>query len=140
MTFGLKLLKNEEIPRFGDSFCLMQICSILLIGTSCALYIFTTAIDLSSGFYYLGSVLYSISLWYVPKLYSEKERAQTKVNARTLIYIVVGLAIAWCVLWVVNNIINSPSHRPDEPWRELGVTKKEYMEVYNFYKYGEWVG
>ena len=29
----------------------------------------------------------------------------------------------------------SGSH-PDEPWKDLGVSEKRYMEIYNYYKYG----
>lgn len=34
---------------------------------------------------------------------------------------------------------SSGSHR-DEPWKDLGVTEREYNQVYNYYKYGEWTG
>jgi len=30
------------------------------------------------------------------------------------------------------------SSSSNEPWKELGVSKKEYMQVYNYHKYGEW--
>ena len=42
--------------------------------------------------------------------------------------------IAGIVLFSCSSSRNA-SH-PNEPWKDLGVTKKEYMDVYNHYKYG----
>jgi len=30
----------------------------------------------------------------------------------------------------------SDSDDSDKPWKELGVSEREYMEVYNYFRYG----
>ena len=33
---------------------------------------------------------------------------------------------------------SSYSSSSSEPWKDLGVSEREYKQVYNYYKYGEW--
>ena len=46
------------------------------------------------------------------------------------------IAVVVFVIFIAAAFATSPSGSSSEPWRELGVTKKEYMDVYNYYKYG----
>lgn len=55
-----------------------------------------------------------------------------KINGKLLL-IIAGVVFA---IFVAMAFADSPSSSSSEPWRELGVTKKEYMDVYNYYKYG----
>lgn len=71
---------------------------------------------------------------------TEPERAAftaetKKSNKTTGIILAVILVI---VLIVVSSVTGgSGSSSSSKPWRELGVSEKEYMEIYNKYKYGE---
>ena len=51
--------------------------------------------------------------------------------------VLVFVAIAVFVIFIAAAFATSPSGSSNEPWRELGVSKKEYMDIYNYYKYGK---
>jgi len=51
--------------------------------------------------------------------------------------IVLIIIVAALLLSLIGSCDSGSSHS-NEPWRDLGVSKREYMQVYNYYKYGEW--
>ena len=63
-----------------------------------------------------------------------EEGAGSAKPANKVILIVVAIIFLILVLFSCSSSRNA-SH-PNEPWKDLGVTKKEYTDVYNHYKYG----
>ena len=50
--------------------------------------------------------------------------------------VIVAMVIA--LLFGAGSSSSTRSDRPSgQPWKDLGVSEKEYMDIYNFYKYGE---
>ena len=52
--------------------------------------------------------------------------------------LILVIAIVFVLLVAALGSCNSSSSSRNEPWRDLGVSEREYMQVYNYYKYGEW--
>lgn len=70
---------------------------------------------------------------FISKPSDESAGEKKKISNKALIII----AVAVFVVFIAFAFANSPSGSSNEPWRELGVSKKEYMDVYNYYKYGK---
>ena len=65
---------------------------------------------------------------------SSGESASEKKQMTNKLLIIVAVVVF--VIFIAMAFASSPSGSSSEPWRELGVSKKEYMDVYNYYKYG----
>ena len=65
---------------------------------------------------------------------SSGESASEKKQMTNKLLIIVAVVVF--VIFIAMAFATSPSGSSSEPWRELGVSKKEYMDVYNYYKYG----
>ena len=53
------------------------------------------------------------------------------------------LAIILIIVLMMSNGITggkSSSSSSDKPWKDLGVSEREYMEIYNHFKYGTKIG
>lgn len=71
---------------------------------------------------------------YIIKKNDEEENSnKVKINSKTVL-IIVGVVFFVLVVFAFISSKNAP--HPNEPWKDLGVTQKEYMDVYNHYKYG----
>ncbi len=57
-----------------------------------------------------------------------------KTKKRTWILLIILLAVL--LIFAISD--SSGSSKSSKPWKELGVSEKEYKEVYNYYKYGTW--
>lgn len=62
----------------------------------------------------------------------ENPQSSQKKNAIPIIIIVAILIIFGTIAAVSSS--NAPSNKP---WKDLGVSEREYMEIYNYYKYGK---
>ena len=67
--------------------------------------------------------------------YSEldKQNAVNKGKRKIVLYVILIIFLLFCGMMSKSGGSGSSSK---EPWKELGVSKKEYMDVYNHYKYG----
>ena len=70
---------------------------------------------------------------FVKKPSDESAGEKKKLTNKVLVIV----AIAVFVIFIAAAFATSPSGSSNEPWRELGVSKKEYMDIYNYYKYGK---
>ena len=76
-------------------------------------------------------------LWLLPVTIFDHENC-VLVNGKSM-KAVYYLAIIFGVVLVISGILGysgSSSSRQKTPWEELGVSQSEYMEVYNYYRYG----
>ena len=63
------------------------------------------------------------------------ESAEQKKNVSGKVLVIAAAAVF--VIFVISAFaIDSTTSHSDEPWRDLGVSEREYMEIYNYYKYG----
>ncbi|MBP1569511.1 MAG: hypothetical protein J6A12_03860 [Oscillospiraceae bacterium] len=53
----------------------------------------------------------------------------------TVILVIAAIIISFFMAMADGGGSSSSS---SEPWRDLGVSEREYKQVYNYYKYGEW--
>lgn len=51
---------------------------------------------------------------------------------------IIIIAIIFVFLVAAIGSCSSSGSSSSKPWKELGVSEREYMQVYNYYKYGEW--
>jgi len=78
------------------------------------------------------------------KAYKTQQKEKNKINNDTntdgsgCMTIVALIIIIVIFFTMCSGGGSSSSSYRDEPWRELGVTEKEYNQIYNYYKYGEW--
>ena len=71
---------------------------------------------------------------YIIKKNDKKEDSnKVKINSKTLLVIV---SIIFFILVVFAFSSSKNTSRSNEPWKDLGVSEREYMNVYNHYKYG----
>ena len=54
------------------------------------------------------------------------------IEKRIMFWIcIIAIVIAF-ILFIIM-LIDSPSSSSSEPWKDLGISKKEYMDIYNYY-------
>ena len=64
---------------------------------------------------------------------SQEKNKNQKTNPNIPLFIAAGIFL---VLLVIAYVTSGGSSSANEPWRDLAVSKKEYMYVYNYFKYG----
>ena len=133
LLLGSKLIKNENITKKYYFFCGL---SLFLIAYASVIMAIANPLAILSK---LPTFLYILSLWYIPKLYIDSEYQKTRTTSKKFKTIVVVVVAMYLLLAAAGGLSgsSSTSSNPNEPWKDLGVSKKEYMEVYNYYKYGE---
>ena len=65
---------------------------------------------------------------------SSGESSKEKKQMTNKLLLIVAVVVFMIFISMAFAVDSSTGH--SEPWRDLGVTKKEYMDVYNYYKYG----
>ena len=75
---------------------------------------------------------------FAPKSGKEPTKEQKQMAKKVLIIVAVVVVLVVIALALPSSPSSSHSvgGPSGEPWRDLGVSKKEYMDVYNYYKYG----
>lgn len=62
--------------------------------------------------------------------------AKNLLIASIIFIVVCGAAISFAIISAIDGGGTSSSSVSGEPWKDLGVSKSEYMDIYNKYKYG----
>ena len=127
LLLGLKFIKNQTVTK---NYYLLCGVSIFLVAFGSVLMAIANPYAILSN---VPTLLHAIALWYIPKLYIPQEYQKTRTTQKKVITIVAVVAAMYLLLAVSGGLSGSSSN---EPWRELGVSKKEYMDVYAYYKYG----
>lgn len=85
----------------------------------------------------LSIIFILIGIFLIVKKYiptkNETEENKAKPNSKILLIVV---AVIFLVLIVFAFASSSNTSNSNKPWKDLGVSEKEYMDVYNYYKYG----
>lgn len=132
MMLGSKLVKNKSFTKKYYVFCGF---SIFLIAYAS---VFMAVANPRAIMLKLPTLLYALSLWYIPKLYVEQEYRKTRINTAKFIAVAATVVAMYLILGAAGGSTSGSSKsNSGEPWKDLGVSKKEYMEVYNYFKYGE---
>lgn len=92
----------------------------------------------------LAGLLLIMALVFLPATVADYSTA-TMTSGTNLKIVVAVLALALLIPAIAGSAGSGSSSRNDdlynsvsgEPWKDLGVSKREYMEIYNKYKYGE---
>ena len=134
LILGVKLMANGNVAKRYYFLCGL---SIFLVAYASIFMAIANPLAIISK---LPTFFYVLSLWYIPKLYSEVEAERTKVRmtSKKVKTIIVVVVIMYIVLGMAGGLsgTSSNSSHPNQPWKDLGVSEKEYMDVYNYYKYG----
>lgn len=89
------------------------------------------ALPISLIFIVIG--VYLVASPYIKKASGASANKPKKLNSKILLAIAIVIFAGFVAIAFTSS---SSSSNSNEPWKELGVTKKEYMDVYNYYKYG----
>lgn len=77
-----------------------------------------------------------IGIFLIVKNFTGSQSEKKQSTGKTPL-IIIGAIFLVLVIFAFASSGGSSSSHSNEPWRDLGVSKKEYMDVYNHYKYGE---
>ncbi len=89
------------------------------------------------GAFPASMVLIAVGIFLIAGTFAKKpsaEAAAEQKKSKKMLLVIAGVVF---LLLLVASFSSSPSHSSSEPWRDLGVTRQEYMDVYNYYKYGK---
>lgn len=131
LILGSKLIKDKNVTKKYYVLCGL---SIFLVGYASVIMAIANPLAILSK---LPTLLYVLSLWYIPKLYMESEYQKTRVTSKKITTIVFVVVAMYVLYFVAGGLSGTSSGSSNEPWKELGVSEKEYMDIYNYYKYGE---
>ena len=131
LLLGFKLIKNQDVTKKYYVLCGL---SIFLVGYASVFMAIANPLAIVSK---LPTFLYILSLWYIPKLYVESEYPKTRVTSKKITTIGLVVVAMYALFLVAGGLSGTSSGSSNEPWKELGVSEKEYMDIYNYYKYGE---
>ncbi len=83
-------------------------------------------------------ILFAIGLIMLVKefipAFAKKENSKKSKSKVSLPLIIAGLIF---VIFIVVAFTSSSGSSSSTPWKDLGVSEREYMEVYNYFKYGK---
>jgi len=130
LLLGWKLIHDKNVTTGYYFLCGL---SIFLIAYASIFMAIANPLAIISK---LPTFFYVLSLWYIPKVYIESEQHKIRITSKKIKTIVIVVVIMYVFLAVAGGLSGTTSSSSNEPWRDLGVTKKEYMDVYNYYKYG----
>lgn len=130
LLLGWKLIHDKNVTTGYYFLCGLSIFLIAYASTFMAIANPLAIISKLPTFFYV------LSLWYIPKVYIESEQHKIRITSKKIKIIVIVVVIMYVFLAVAGGLSGTTSSSANAPWRDLGVTKKEYMDVYNYYKYG----
>ena len=105
--------------------------------------IFFGMLALIGGANVFGSLVSLLGVWFLPVVFVKAENADGVIKEATIA--VIAIAIIMLISYLASDAgdssgSSSSSGLAGEPWKELGVSEREYMEIYNHFKYGTKIG
>ena len=104
--------------------------------------IFFGMLALIGGANVFGGLVSLLGVWFLPVVFVKAENADGVIKEATIA--VVAIAVIMLISYLASDAGGSSggssSGLSGEPWKELGVSEKEYMEIYNHFKYGTKIG
>lgn len=96
------------------------------------------AVGFGWGGLYLFKVVRAAKAELERRKISEEEKAVAAKSVKTIATVSLTiLAVCIAIILIVFSGSSGGSSKSDKPWIELGVSEREYYEIYNKIKYGE---
>ena len=93
----------------------------------------------------ISGILIAVGVYMIAKMFfksqnsdtnNENEIEQTNNKIKNSIPVIIAAVIIVIFIAIASASSSSSGGSSSKPWKDLGVSEKEYMEIYNYYKYG----